>query len=145
MSNKRKIIRLAILDDEESQLFVIEKQVESYNRHSENHIILSKFTKSADLIEHFNHDFALIDINLDGEEFDGFAVAKIIMKKFHKPVVMTSQMIDKTECLESLLPKVGFRVAELVSRFDTLKMNFYKNAAEICSRSHDYHVPTLAG
>jgi DNA-binding response OmpR family regulator len=138
-----KIIKVAFLDDEQSQLDVMKFQVDSFNRHSKDRIKLSCYTSPNDLIKNFNHDLALIDISLG--KVDGFDIAKIIMKKYHKPVIMTSNSIPNSEVLESLISKVGLRISEIMNRFNILKRNSTKNALQIFSRRDAYHAPTLAG
>jgi len=139
-----KTEKWAVLDNDPGQLFLIQKQVDSYNRNTKNEKIeIECFSNTKDLVENFNHDAAVLDIALQ-EEKSGFDAAKVILKKFHKPVVMLSQLIDENEKLASFMSKRGMKISELFSRIEALKDDLSFNSMSIFSRKDLYNAQCVA-
>ena len=116
-------IRVAALDDQQSMLDVLKMHVKSYNKKTEDGITieLDTFTSYEEFLKCYNHDLAVLDIDLK-EEVDGFDVARLAYKIHPKGnFVMRSSSIteEDAENHECLMPKIlaSNFVSELVKRY----------------------------
>ncbi len=120
--------RIAILDDEQSQLDVYEMALNSYNRNSINNIQFDLFTDYKEFLEKFNHDLAVLDMDLKCE-VGGFRVGKELLKKHPDAIILTrSSNFKDDEKYESALPKSrGIKISEIVSLLLMFKKNHTYN------------------
>jgi len=117
------IIRVAALDDQEDMLTALRMHVAQYNKKTEDGIIieLDTFTDYQEFLKAYNHDLAVLDIDLKSD-IDGFDVAKLAYKIHPKGnFVMRSSSVteEDAENHECLMPKVlaSNFVSELVKRY----------------------------
>lgn len=136
-----KTKRIAYLDDDVLQLNVFKAQIDAYNKKSNGvQIELECFQRPKDFEREFDHDYAVIDIDLRRSDVNGFDMANFVMKKYNRPVILTSCNIPPEEVLDSFMPKVKFKISDLLPRLERLKKNHTKNVLQICSREGTYCV-----
>lgn len=140
-------IRVAALDDNREALSKLEKDVKVYNRQNKDdiHIDLATFADPELYLANFDHDMAIIDIDLC-LDIDGFDVARSVNNLDSKAVIIMMSgdvtQIDAEEC-SSFLPKLSnFKiVSELVDRYRTIRMSLLKrmeNKLEVFDRAKVY-------
>ena len=135
-------ITVAVLDDNTQELSLIRRKVEKFNSASKHSITLSTFSTIDDFIANFNHDLALIDLNLGDKTRDGFDVARKMAKEHHKSrvIIFSSDFEGPESLFESFMPKCNFRISELVSRFFTLQRSDTRNLLQICIKGGERDV-----
>lgn len=109
------MIRVAVLDDSSADLMLFKKQVEDEEMH------VDTYKNCDDFLSNFNHDFAVIDINLGNRSRNGFDIMEELAKKHKVPVVMISHDIKPSEKAEAFLSKSLISNKEVKSRFTALK------------------------
>lgn len=130
-----KIRRLAILDDDEATLSLLRRKFQKFNSASKWKVYVDYYIDPIVFLKEFDHDWALVDLNLDNSEMDGFDVARNILEKHEATAIVTSTDIDTDEDLESLLPKKGIRASEIFQRFYRLDINKARNVLQIFMRA----------
>lgn len=125
------MIRVAVLDDNSSDLFLFKKLVESEDTQVDTYKDCDHF------LHNFNHDIAVIDINLGCENHNGFDIANEIKSRFKVPVLMISSCIPENEECEAFLPKTKISKNQILNRFNALKdENVYNLMQLTLNRSH---------
>ena len=138
-----EVIRIAVLDDKPGTFKVLEANVWHFNKHSEDgtQVEIETFTDPMEFVDKFNHDMAMIDIDLGLESVDGFDIAKRIKEK-GVPMLMVSGHVTKedSEEYESVIPKHAFKMSEILFRFHHLAKSLSYNLLEILeySRGHRF-------
>lgn len=138
-----EVIRIAVLDDKPDVFKVLEANVNFFNKHSEDgtQVEVDCFTDPMEFVENFNHDMAMIDIDLGLDSVDGFDVAKRIKEK-GVPMLMVSGHVTKEDAeeYESVIPKHAFKISEILFRFHHLAKALSFNLLEILeySRGHRF-------
>lgn len=127
-------ITVAVLDDNTQELDIIRRKVEKFNAASKHCITLSTFSTIDDFIQNFDHDLALIDLNLGDKTRDGFDVARAMAKAHSKSrvIIFSSDFGEPESLFESFMPKCNLRISELMSRFFTLQRSDTRNLLQIC-------------
>jgi two-component SAPR family response regulator len=135
-------ITVAVLDDNNQELEVIRRKVDKFNEASKHSITLSTFTSIDDFISNFNHDLALIDLNLGDQSRDGFDVARMMAKAHSKSrvIIFSSDFEEPESLFESFLPKCNLRISELIARFFTLQRSETRNILQLCIKGGERDV-----
>lgn len=138
-----EVIRIAVLDDKPESFDTLKFNVCHFNKHSEDgtQVEIDCFTDPMEFVEKFDHDMAMIDIDLGMDSVDGFDVAKRIKEK-GVPMLMVSGHVTKadSEEYESVIPKHAFKMSEILFRFHHLAKALSFNLLEILeySRGHRF-------
>ncbi len=119
-----RTIRVAALDDQKDILFALEMHVAQYNKKTTDgiHVELDPYSDPDEFLANYNHDLAVLDIDLRNPELDGFDVARLAYKIHPKGnFIMRSSSIteedeDNHECLMGKVTGSNF-VSELVKRY----------------------------
>lgn len=136
-----KVKRIAYLDDDPLQVKIFKKHIENFNNRDEGEKVeLECFSRAEDFERYFDHDYAVIDIDLNSESFNGFKMAEYIMKKHSCPVILMSGYVKEDEALDSFISKVGFKTRDILNKFEALNGNMLKNSLQIFTREKSYNV-----
>lgn len=112
-----KKLRIAFLDDEPSKLKEIQLQYNHYKRLTGHDVEIDIFQNYKDLIQNFNHEVAIIDLNLK-HKYDGRDVGAMLLEQHPEAnlIALSCVVTPDQEPNKCLLSKVGFKFSELVSR-----------------------------
>lgn len=131
---------LAYVDDDESYLFLLEREVRAFNAASRSHHVNLYTYKDPELfMEHYEENPAQFDcilLDILFEDRRGFDLLKPIWIT-EKPVIMVSNLINEKEDLPSMMPKKGLRLSEIISRYCKLACNFPSNVLQLTVRESD--------
>lgn len=141
MTDHRTVIKVAALDDQSIPLGQVQSSIDKYNLRNDEGIMVQfdAFQDPDEFIQAFNHDLALIDIELGHPNVNGFDVARDVYRKQSRSLIfMFSSNITKedSERNESLLPKIikSNFVSELVKRYQSMSVSLrtrIANKAEV--------------
>ena len=140
------MIKVYALDDQRDQLDFLEMNIGVYNSKQEDEkdkIDLRTETEPQVYLDKMDESFdvALIDIDLKRPDINGFNIAQKLYDKFGSKIIyiMCSSLVTDKEEYESLLSK-SFRniAAELVSRFQELKLHRLENRAQLLFSQDDF-------
>lgn len=133
------ILSVAILDDSKDNLNLLDKHIERFNLSSKHTLNADFYTDHGKFLREFNHDVAILDIDLGLEEVNGFKVAKQLAKHYEDPVIlMMSASIDEDDSLDCMISRYKFKISEIFQRIFRLKSNHRKNILEIYIRGAEF-------
>jgi len=136
-----RTIRVAALDDQEDLLHALRLHVASYNKRTTEgiHVELDTYTEAEEFLAEYDHDLAVLDIDLKDPELDGFDVARLAFKINPKGnFIMRSSSIteedeENHECLMTKVISTNF-VSEMVKRYLDMSLSLktrISNKAEV--------------
>lgn len=135
------MIKIAVLDDEESYRSLIDHIFKSYNEnkvHDYEKVKVDSYSDPKKFLKEFDHDLAIIDRNLKGFDMQGGEVAeKTLEDHWNSVVIQISSKIPRGMNLMSFLDKKDLRAAEIMQRFFKLKRDPETNAYQICVRNSE--------
>ena len=123
-------LTVSMLDDDKGMLLLASKMIERYNKNNYHDLDCNTFTSSVDFIMNFNHDIAVIDLDIKG--VNGFQVGERILRENQDTVVfMMSGHFMSDEKDESLICKMNFDPCDLVERYFFLRHREVRNVRQI--------------